>query len=247
MGDYPGRAATAAESVIGCASTFVKSREISEECSSGCRINIRTVNCAPFDASALYKRSVSRRPQNTPHPRTYLHIATRLEPIPRSTMPEETAQPGGRRILVIAQQDLQGHHRRTEHWALIVLDPDSPTSRAADVFQLAGNMDTFHFEAIRVPDVLKMAELCGGCRLGDVAEDAVDNLRRWLEQRPVVHYDRLWDCQDWLLEAVWALKEESGWVTVDEGITERKLRDALTEERELWEKADDHYFERMFG
>ena len=57
----------------------------------------------------------------------------------------------------------------------------------------------------------------------------------------------MWDCQDWLLEVVWALKEESGWVTVDEGITERKLRDALTEERELWEKADDHYFERMFG
>ena len=69
----------------------------------------------------------------------------------------------------------------------------------------------------------------------------MDNLRTWLEQRPVVHYDRLWDCQDWLLEAVWALKKERGWVAIDEGFTERGLREALREERELWERADDHY------
>ena len=150
-----------------------------------------------------------------------------------------------RRLLVVAQQDLQGHHRRTEHWGLIVLD--LPPSHAADVFQLAGNMDTFHFEAFRAPDVLKISELCGGYCVGDVAVDSVEKLHKWLEERRVVHYDRMWDCQDWLLEAVWALKEESGWVAIDEGFTERGLREALREERELWERAEDHYFERIFA
>ncbi|KAI8980686.1 hypothetical protein BD414DRAFT_492953 [Trametes punicea] len=159
-------------------------------------------------------------------------------------MPEDTI-PHNRRVLVVAQQDLQGHHRRTEHWALVVV---SPTSRAVDVLQLAGNMDTFHFESLHVPDVLKIANLCGGCRIGEVATDSIGKLQDMLGAQRIVLHDRMWDCQDWLLEAVRTLKEEkSGWVEIDDWFTERDLRARLREEKELWEQADDHYFERIFA
>ncbi|CDO76608.1 hypothetical protein BN946_scf184868.g22 [Trametes cinnabarina] len=88
-------------------------------------------------------------------------------------MPQKSSRPD-RRLLVVAQQDLQGHHRRTEHWSLIVI---SPPSRAPDLLQLAGNMDTFHFETMQVPDVLTIAGLCGGCPVGDIAADSLDKLK----------------------------------------------------------------------
>ncbi|KAH9897645.1 hypothetical protein C8Q73DRAFT_682010 [Cubamyces lactineus] len=146
--------------------------------------------------------------------------------------------------LVVAQQDLQGHHRRTEHWALVVV---SAKNRSAYVLQLAGNMDTFHFEALRVPDVLKLGELCGGCRVGDIAADSVDKLRDKLASHRIILHDKMWDCQDWLLEAIRDLKDETGgWVQIDGWFTERGLREKLREERELWERADDHFFERLY-
>ncbi|KAI0658439.1 hypothetical protein C8Q70DRAFT_195594 [Cubamyces menziesii] len=147
--------------------------------------------------------------------------------------------------LVVAQQDLQGHHRRTEHWALVIV---SPKSRTADVLQLAGNMDTFHFEALRVSDVLKLGDLCGGCRVGDIAADSVDKLRDRLASHRIILHDKMWDCQDWLLEAIRDLKDEAGgWVQIDSWFTERGLREKLREERELWERADDHFFERLYA
>ncbi|KAI8974760.1 hypothetical protein BD414DRAFT_497367 [Trametes punicea] len=153
--------------------------------------------------------------------------------------------PLDRLLLVVAQQDLKGHHRRTEHWALIVL---SPTSRAVHVLQLAGNMDTFHFEVLHAPDVLQIVDLCGGCCVGEVAADSLDRLRDKLSGQRIVLHDRMWDCQDWLLEAVRALKEEKGgWVEIDDWFTERELRERLQEEKELWEQGQDHYFERMLA
>ncbi|KAI0351277.1 hypothetical protein OH77DRAFT_1429791 [Trametes cingulata] len=152
----------------------------------------------------------------------------------------------GRQVLVVAQQDLQGHHRRTEHWALVVF---APPSRAADILQLAGNMDTFHFESFHIPDILQLAELCGGQPVGHIAADGgVERLREWLKGQRVVHQDRMWDCQDWVLEAIRALKEESAdWVAIDGDFTERGLRAKLREEKEIWERADNHYFERVFA
>ncbi|KAI0364576.1 hypothetical protein BV20DRAFT_834173 [Pilatotrama ljubarskyi] len=152
----------------------------------------------------------------------------------------------GRHLLVVAQQDLQGHHRRTEHWALAVL---APPSHAADILQLAGNMDTFHFESFHVPDILKITELCGGCPVGDIAaEGGVKRLRELLKGQRVVHQDRMWDCQDWVLEAIRALKEQSAdWIAIDSGFTERGLRAKLRDEKEIWERADNHYFERLLA
>ncbi|KAI9060632.1 hypothetical protein FKP32DRAFT_1595373 [Trametes sanguinea] len=126
----------------------------------------------------------------------------------------------------------------------------SPGNRSVHLLQLAGNMDTFHFETMQVPDVLAITDLCGGCHVGEirVAADGLGRLIDKLQAQPIIHCDRMWDCQDWLLEALRALKEEGGgWVKIDDWLTERDLRSRLKEERELWESAEDHYFERMFA
>ncbi|OSC99533.1 hypothetical protein PYCCODRAFT_1460751 [Trametes coccinea BRFM310] len=146
-------------------------------------------------------------------------------------------------LLVVAQQDLQRHHRRTEHWALVVM---SPGKRSVLLFQLAGNLDTFHFETMEVSDVLAIAGLCGGCRVGEIAADGLEHLTSTLATQRIILHDRMWDCQDWLYEALRTLKEEGGGpVKIDGWLTERDLRAKLREEKELWERAEDHYFERM--
>ena len=156
--------------------------------------------------------------------------------------------PPGRQLLAVAQQDLQGHHRRTEHWALVLLSP-TPGNRDAHIFQLAGNMDTFHFEVLQVPDILQLPALCGGCPVGHVAAaGGVEHLRNNLNAQRVVHHDRTWDCQDWLIESMWAMKQEEGnWIEIDPEFSESGLRKTLREEKDIWERADDHWFERLFA
>ena len=152
------------------------------------------------------------------------------------------------RLLAVAQQDLQGHHRRTEHWAFVLLS-SIPGNREAHVLQLAGNMGTFHFEVLHVPDILQLNALCGGCPVGHIATvGGAEQLRNFLNAQRVVHHDRTWDCQDWLVESVRAMKQEEGdWVEIDPGFSESALRKTLREEKDIWEQADDHWFERLFA
>ncbi|KAH9912302.1 uncharacterized protein BXZ73DRAFT_56357 [Epithele typhae] len=153
--------------------------------------------------------------------------------------------PDGRRLLLVLQQHLDGHARRTEHWALVAI---GPRTREADVFQMSGNMESFHFEAIRVPNVLKVAAICGGYPLGYVAEDAMERLHAMLAAQRVVLHDWEWDCQDWVVEAVRALRQEKGeWVSMNEGFSEATLRRELRAEKDLWEIGEDHLFERMLN
>ena len=88
--------------------------------------------------------------------------------------------------------------------------------------------------------------LRGGCHVGWISADGehLENLRRILENDVrVVRADAHWDCQNWIVEGLRALKE-AGYVF--RGMGEAKLRRELQEEMERWERADDAVYERLF-
>jgi len=122
--------------------------------------------------------------------------------------------------LVVAQYDLQGHPRRTEHWSLAVLFSEAH----AHIFEVVGNTDTFVYAPKRVNRFASSDRLRGGCHIANIRGDLIPWLEDKLREIPIIRNNPEWDCQTWVMEALRWMKY-NGLVTTDIG--ERYIRTEL--------------------
>ena len=142
--------------------------------------------------------------------------------------------------LVVAQSRIEGHPRRTEHWSLIAIMPKGN----ARVYELVGSYDSFTYKPHEVNGFGRSHDLRGGCKVGEIPADSLDWLATKLQDVQVVRNNPEFDCQNWVMNAIWLLME-MGTGIIDSHINERFIRDELKTEDERWEVADHTLFERM--
>lgn len=107
--------------------------------------------------------------------------------------------------LVVAQYVINGHFRRTEHWAIVVLK----SRLHAQLFELKGNSDSFCFATSYHTSFERARDLRGGAHVGWISSwDDLSWLTERLKSVPVVKGDRMWDCQNWTVEALRLLKKD---------------------------------------
>ncbi|KIY73453.1 hypothetical protein CYLTODRAFT_241343 [Cylindrobasidium torrendii FP15055 ss-10] len=144
--------------------------------------------------------------------------------------------------LIVAQWALRNHWRRTEHWGLAALTSvDKGTMR---VFQVAGNMDSFEFEACHHNTAER--DFLGGVHVGNVsaADGELEKLEQRLRNINVKKGDPDWDCQSWVIDALQELRmAETGIVFA--GMSERAIRAELEEEKEREETGHCLVHERL--
>lgn len=156
------------------------------------------------------------------------------------TMPSPTAPTKNVYPLIVAQYAIKGHRRRTEHWALVLL-----YSRLHGLkLELKGNTDTFTYLTERLTAFERAQDLRGGCLVGWVDAERVQALVDRLKKVRVRRNDPAWDGQDWVMEALRALKEEH---MVFSRVDENWLRTELMEDLERSESGlGETVEERLF-
>ena len=145
--------------------------------------------------------------------------------------------------LVVAQYRIVGHPRRTEHWSLIA---KNPKGEEAHVYEVVGGYDSFLYNPRRAEatDIGRSETLRGGCKVGDIPASSLDWMAIKLQDVQVIRNNPDFDCQTWVMNAIWLLKE-TGMGIIDSHVNERFIRDELKLEDERWEVADRTLFERM--
>jgi len=144
--------------------------------------------------------------------------------------------------LLVAQFELKGHPRRTEHWRLVALA--SPST--IHIFEVRGNTDSYTY----VPEfnfqtpLYKISSYRGGCHIGNLPEGSLEAVKEKLTEVPIVKYDSSWDCQVWVMEAIKLLKED-GYIFPH--VTEGNVRLELAEDMNLWQEAEDTVDERLLA
>ncbi|KAF8065005.1 hypothetical protein FPV67DRAFT_1450842 [Lyophyllum atratum] len=142
--------------------------------------------------------------------------------------------------LIVAQYNLEGHPRRTEHWSLAaLLDVDR-----AHIFELAGNSSTYQYSSQIDNRFGRSQRLRGGCHVGSIAADKVDWLENRLRDVTVVYGDEEFDCQTWVLEALRLISNDNG--VELRVISEKLIREELIREIERWESGEDTVEDRLF-
>lgn len=68
-----------------------------------------------------------------------------------------------------------------------------------------------------------------------------------------MHNDPAWNCRNWIVEAIRELRTEQREsqdngheppVVIDEDYSQQQVKNTLSEDRELWEQGEHHFFER---
>jgi len=140
--------------------------------------------------------------------------------------------------LTVAAFAITGHQRRKEQWSLV-----APVSREeVHVFELKGTYDTFEYVHSVSHVFMGSPRLRGGCEVGRIRADQLNWLELKLKEVPIVWNDEDFDGQDWVVEAVYLLKEYGG--IIHKGVGERMIREELEAELERWDCADDIFYER---
>ena len=115
-------------------------------------------------------------------------------------------------ILAIAEYLRDGDYPQgEEHWALVATSPDSPL---VEVFQIAGNIDTYYYDT-KSANILTSRSLCGGVAIGEIPLENVESLKTHLATAvTIVHGDPQWNCQRWIIKVVRELRDHRDMVTI---------------------------------
>lgn len=145
--------------------------------------------------------------------------------------------------LVVAQYELKGHPRRTEHWALAALH----SAMDANIYQIEGGITNYSYQPSMHNTFQRSQKLRGGCLVGSVLSTKLDRLQALLQNVPVIRNDERWDCQVWIIEALRYLKSarEPG-ITVVES-SESAIREELKQEQARWADGEDMLEDRLFA
>ncbi|KAK7436175.1 hypothetical protein VKT23_019251 [Stygiomarasmius scandens] len=178
-----------------------------------------------------------------------------MDPAPITVLPDTCP-------FLVVQYAVENHSRRSEHWALAVLElsqppvlatftPKRPPANRATVhlYQLTGTTDTFEFSYASLPyiEFIREPTLCGGCLVGFIPAPCYSNVT-WLKTNlrfgvRIYRGDPGWDCQDWVLDCIRWLKP--GWVENATG--EESIREELVREKQRWEDVADVVYERLIN
>lgn len=143
--------------------------------------------------------------------------------------------------LIVAQYAIEGHPRRTEHWALVALINKS----TARIYELYGNSDTFGYIPRDETSFDRVLNFRGGCHVGTIPAGIEELLR--LEERlrevPVVRGSLDSDSQTWIVQSFRLLREDG---ILLKGVNEAFVREELGCDKERWETGEDTVNERLF-
>ncbi len=144
--------------------------------------------------------------------------------------------------LAVAQFEIPPFKYPFIHWSLVAFVPGS---RHATRYQVLGNIDTYQFDASATGNFLSETRLMGGAKVGEIPEEDITNgwLERTLRAIPIVRGDCTWNCQAWTVDAIRALAGHPGRVVVSQGARMGWLREAMQEQWDLCELAEDHFFD----
>ncbi|KZW01986.1 hypothetical protein EXIGLDRAFT_760217 [Exidia glandulosa HHB12029] len=144
--------------------------------------------------------------------------------------------------LVVAQYEIQGHPRRTEHWALVVLH----NKHVADIYEIVGGITNYRLQPKRVTSYSRAASLRGGCHVGYIASTSLEQLLAYLQQVRVVRNSVDWDCQTWVWEALVHLRSARLPQFRINIFEDHKIRHELAQEMERWNGSEDLLEDRLF-
>ncbi|KAH9912301.1 uncharacterized protein BXZ73DRAFT_107505 [Epithele typhae] len=137
-----------------------------------------------------------------------------------------------------------------EHWALAAVVPGADP---AQIFEMKGDSTRFVYHT-RLASMIACRWLSGGYEIGEVLGPArLDStnmgwLNEFLPEVEIVHTTNgSWNCQDWVLDAVRALREASERVRITASLEVGKIKEGLESEFQWWDLGGDNYFERLFN
>lgn len=152
----------------------------------------------------------------------------------RTPTPSRTIPPGT--VPILLAQFYQPHGG--EHWTLNVIE--SPG--CIHTFEIRGNRDSYTYIHDRMKNLDRVESYRGGCHVGNVPKDKVEEMRTKLKEVVINKQEPRWNPQIWVLDSIKLLKEE-GWAFngLSEGFTRRELQKDMMR----WDSVDDTVFERL--
>lgn len=154
----------------------------------------------------------------------------------RSSTPTPVISPGTYPI-IIAQYHQQ-HTSRSDHWGLCVIE----SSDCNHTFDIRGNRDSYTYVYGRIQNLGRADIYRGGCHIGNVPRDKVQEMRLKLKEVSINKQEPRWNPQVWVLDAIKVLREE-GWAFpwLNEAFTRGELQKDLLR----WEEGEDSVYERL--
>ncbi|KAJ7897290.1 hypothetical protein B0H14DRAFT_3425323 [Mycena olivaceomarginata] len=133
--------------------------------------------------------------------------------------------------LIVVQYELYGHVRRGEHWVLAaVTDIETASARVLNIIG----------EEWGGPGRISVA-----CFVGTVPHDKLPALEQWVRAVPIHRGQPMWDCQNWVIEAIRELRMDNRGIVL-KGMSEAHIRECLAEEKERAETGESLIHERGF-
>ncbi len=121
------------------------------------------------------------------------------------------------------------------HWALTCDTSGSDNIQAGNVYNAAGNIDTFCYEAERnVP--IRHDGWRGSLVVGRIPVASLSQFERILSQIPVTRHDPCWNCQNWVWLSLCKLRQAG--FAVDPDLTMARLRGDMFGLLDAWENGD---------
>ncbi|GBE78380.1 hypothetical protein BKA93DRAFT_808649 [Sparassis latifolia] len=121
------------------------------------------------------------------------------------------------------------------HWALVVPTSGPDSDPVGNLYNAAGNIDTFHYEELTNVS-LKNINWRGSLVVCNFPTDALHVVESILRRTPVVRHDYGWNCQNWVWACLRQLRR-SGF-DVRPKITWEGLRAEMFKLLEAWEAGD---------
>jgi len=89
------------------------------------------------------------------------------------------------------------------HWALTI---KTAGSDIGNIYNAAGNIDTFHYEAL-TNTPLKDVNYRGSLLVGTIPRESLPEVEQLLSQVPVIRHDYNWNCQNWVWSGIRELRK----------------------------------------
>ena len=121
------------------------------------------------------------------------------------------------------------------HWALTFKTSGSDERPVGNIYNAAGNIDTFCYEAQRnIP--IRHDLWRGSLAVGRIPVESLDHFEHILSQNPIVRHDPEWNCQNRVWAALRELRQMG--FAIEYNLTWAKLRIDMLELLEAWENGD---------
>lgn len=120
------------------------------------------------------------------------------------------------------------------HWAITVQTAGTDQAPVGNIYNAAGNIDTFYYEVLHdVP--LDNANWRGGLTVATIQKEDLVRVEKIFSGVPTFRHDFKWNCQNWVWAALRELRQ-AGFAV--ESLTWESLRTNMNDLLEAWEVGD---------